>query len=64
MHEAMKEFIQYLESQDLSDLTVKGYSSDIKHFVHWFSESNGETQGLESITPTDRKEYKKYLLVV
>jgi integrase/recombinase XerC len=63
MIDAMKEFIQYLESQDLSALTVKGYSSDIGHFVRWFVETNGEMQGIESITPTDMKEYKQYLLV-
>jgi len=63
MQNAMKKFIEHLEGQDLSSLTIQGYSSDIHHFVDWFTESNGEGQGMESITPLDMKEYKQYLLV-
>jgi integrase/recombinase XerC len=63
MRNAMKNFIEHLEGQDLSSLTIQGYSSDISHFIQWFTESNGDGQGTESITPLDMKEYKQYLLV-
>jgi site-specific recombinase XerD len=63
MRNAMKKFIEHLEEQDLSSLTIQGYSSDISHFVQWFAETNGDAQGMESITPLDMKEYKQYLLV-
>lgn len=56
MQNAMKKFIEHLEGQDPSSLTIQGYSSDISHFVQWFAERKGEGQGMERITPLDMKE--------
>ena len=64
MIEAMEKFIQYIQDQDLSALTVKGYKSDLHNFIQWYKESNDDLPGMEHITPTDIKEYKQYLLVV
>jgi site-specific recombinase XerD len=64
MNKLLNNFNNYLEDQDLSPLTVKGYLSDLHHFSRWFEQTNGEDLTVERITPTDVKEYKHFLLSV
>lgn len=52
---------QYLSDQDLSDLTITGYLSDLRIFAKWFRECNDRELTLEAITPTDIKEYRRSL---
>jgi integrase/recombinase XerC len=62
MNKLLNDFQNYLEDQDLSPLTVKGYLSDLQHFERWFQQTNGEDLTVQRITPTDVKEYKQFLL--
>ena len=57
-------FFQYLESQDRSPLTVRGYRQDLAHFERWFVKTNGETCTLAAITPSDVRTYRQHLLTV
>lgn len=58
-----KEFEDDLFNQDRSENTIRSYLSDLKHFVCWFEQTNGETFTVESITPTDVREYRQFMLV-
>jgi site-specific recombinase XerD len=64
MINVLDEFINYLESRDLSPLTLKGYHSDLAKFSRWFEQTNGESMALAGVTPTDVKEYRQHLLGV
>jgi site-specific recombinase XerD len=55
-------FKHYLEEQDRSPLTVSGYQTDIRQFIRWFEQTNGESFSLPGITPTDVREYRQFLL--
>lgn len=56
-------FEQYLIDQDRSPLTVSGYVADMKRFAAWFTQTNGEAFALESVTPSDIREYRQHLQV-
>jgi site-specific recombinase XerD len=58
----LNDFFQYLESQDRSPLTVRGYRQDLAHFERWFVKTNGEACSLAAITPSDVRTYRQYLL--
>jgi integrase/recombinase XerC len=60
----VKEFEEYLFENDKAALTVKGYLSDLRCFVRWFEQTNGEAFTLQVVTPTDIREYRQFLLVV
>jgi integrase/recombinase XerC len=60
----VKEFEEYLLENDKAVLTVKGYLSDLRCFVRWFEQTNGEAFTLQAVTPTDVREYRQFLLVV
>ena len=64
MNKLLTHFQTYLDDQDLSPLTIKGYLSDLNHFARWFEQTNGEVLTVQRITPTDVKEYKHFLLGV
>ena len=59
----MQKYSQYLGEQDFSDLTVNGYISDLRIFAQWFEKTNGKELTLETITPTDVKQYRQHLLL-
>lgn len=56
-------FQAYLENQDFSAITVRGYLADLGHFADWFFKTNGEILSPTLVTPTDVKGYRQYLLV-
>ena len=60
----LEEFREYLDSQDISPRTIKGYLVDLHQFQRWFEQTNGEAMTMRRITPTDVKEYKHFLLNV
>lgn len=60
----LEEFREYLDGQDISPRTIKGYLVDLHQFQRWFEQTNGETLTVQRITPTDVKEYKHFLLTV
>jgi site-specific recombinase XerD len=59
----LNEFEKHLKDQDRADLTVRGYLADVKRFVTWFTQTNGESFALESVTPSDIREYRQFLQV-
>lgn len=57
-------FRQYLVGLELSERTIKGYLTDLNIFARWFEQTNQEELSPQSLTPTDIREYKQFLLVV
>ncbi|MFZ6028298.1 MAG: tyrosine-type recombinase/integrase [Chloroflexota bacterium] len=60
----LHDFEYYLRMQDRSDLTIKGYLTDIRHFMRWFRQTNGEAFSLPAVTPTDVRQYRQHMLTV
>lgn len=60
----IQDFLHYLEAQDRSPLTARGYETDLKHFAQWFEHTNGEPCTLPAITPTDLRSYRQFMLLV
>lgn len=57
-------FQTYLEQQNFSPLTRRGYLMDLGHFSRWFQQTNREDLAPARLTPTDVKAYKQHLLTV
>jgi len=57
-------FSAYLADQDRSHLTVLGYQTDLRQFMNWFEQTNGEPFALSSVTPADVREYRQQLIAV
>ena len=57
-------FQEYLNQQDRSPLTIRGYLADLKSFATWFHQTNGEVFTPTEVTPADIKEYRQHLLLV
>ena len=57
-------FEDYLRSQDRADKTIRSYLTDLQLFAEWLSETRGEVFAPKSVTPTDLREYRSYLLNV
>ena len=60
----LKEFERYLRSQDRAEKTITDYLTDLRLFAEWFKETNDEPFKPKSITPTDVRDYRAYLLNV
>jgi integrase/recombinase XerC len=60
----LEDFCGYLEDEDRSPLTIKGYLNDLQDFTHWFEQTNGEKISLPAVTPSDVREYRQYLTMV
>src|SRR5829696_9163135 len=57
-------FLQDLERQEVSPKTRASYRLDLLHFAGWFSQTVGESFAPDTVTPTDVREYRGYLLNV
>jgi integrase/recombinase XerC len=57
----LKQFITHL-AQEHAPRTVKGYTHDVKSFVSFFKTANGDYPSPQTITPTDAKEFKQFLI--
>ncbi|HNB50467.1 MAG TPA: tyrosine-type recombinase/integrase [Anaerolineales bacterium] len=55
-------FIAFLQQQERTLLTPKGYPSDLSHFAHWFETTHAEILTLAGITPTDVRQYRQHML--
>ncbi len=58
----LNDFVRSLENQDRSPKTSSGYWHDLKKMASWFEKTNGEPCRLESITPSDIRSYREFLL--
>ncbi len=59
----LDEFRLYLRDGDRSERTVAGYLHDLSLFAIWFQQSNGEPLSPRSLTPSDVREYRQYMLL-
>ncbi len=60
----LENFREYLEDEDRSPLTIKGYLNDIQDFVRWFGQTNGEEFSLPAVTPSEVRAYRQYLTMI
>lgn len=49
-----------LQGKDLSGQTVRGYMNDLRKFINWYQETEGELPGMNNIGPLDLAEFKKH----
>jgi integrase/recombinase XerC len=57
----LKQFITHV-AQEHAPRTVKGYAHDVKSFIGFFKGSNGAYPTPQTITPTDAKEFRQFLI--
>ena len=62
MIESITQFLQHLQEADYSPNTITCYRSDLNVFCAWFAQNNEEPATLESITPSDIREFRQYML--
>lgn len=62
MADPLKRFATFLEQAERSPLTIKSYLSDLRAFAAWFEETNGDPFDPAKITPTDLREYKRWMV--
>jgi integrase/recombinase XerC len=55
-------FARFLAQSEHSPLTIKNYRSDLAAFAAWFEAANGEPMEPARITPTDLKQFKRWLV--
>jgi integrase/recombinase XerC len=58
----IKQYIAYQKSTDKSAATLTSYRSDLVQFAIWFEKINNTEMNLRHITPTDARQYKRYLI--
>lgn len=54
----LDDFETYLTEQDRATLTIRGYLTDLRQFVRWFEQTNGQSFTIEAVTPTDVREHR------
>jgi integrase/recombinase XerC len=54
----------WLQRRDRSPRTVRAYLSDLRHFARWFAQTNGQPPTPATITPTDVREYRQWMVTV
>ncbi len=59
--DVLSDFNSYLQSDDLSALTIRGYLADVRLFMDWFEKHNREAFALASVTPIDLRAYREHL---
>lgn len=55
-------FARFLAQSEHSSLTIKNYRSDLDAFAAWFEGANGEPMEPAKITPTDMRQFKRWLV--
>lgn len=58
----LERFAAFLEQAERSRFTIKNYLSDLRGFADWFEQTNGDMLDPAKITPTDLREYKRWML--
>jgi site-specific recombinase XerD len=54
-------FVRFLESTDYSPRSRRAVAGDLRSFMLWFNERNGETFTLERVTTRDITDFRTYL---
>src|SRR3954452_17761621 len=55
-------FAGFLAQAERSPLTIKNYRGDLAAFAVWFEEVNGETMAPAKVTPTDLRQFNRWLV--
>lgn len=55
-------FTRFLAQSEHSPLTIKNYRSDLDAFATWFEGANGEQMEPTKVTPTDLRQFKRWLV--
>jgi len=57
-------FLEALRGRDSGQNTLRSYGGDLRHFGKWFAGTTGETFKAASVTPTDVRDYRAYMVAV
>jgi site-specific recombinase XerD len=55
-------FARFLAQSEHSSLTIKNYRSDLDAFAAWFEGANSEPMEPAKITPTDLRQFKRWMV--
>ncbi len=58
----LERFTHFLRQAERSPHTIANYLCDLRTFADWFASTNGEPLALASLTPTDLRDYKRWLV--
>lgn len=58
----IKKFSAYLKSNDLSDYTVIGYTTDLNKFSRWYLDTTECKMDISAVGPLDIAEFKRHLI--
>src|SRR3954463_15175934 len=58
----IERFAGFLAQAERSPLTIKNYRGDLAAFAAWFEEVNGEAMAPARVTPTDLRQFKRWLV--
>src|SRR3954452_24290686 len=58
----IENFAGFLAQAERSPLTIKNYRGDLAAFAAWFEEVNGEPMTPAKVTPTDLRQFKRWLV--
>jgi integrase/recombinase XerC len=64
MKDLIQQFLEALQASDRAASTVSAYRNDLTLFARWFEQTNGQPFTLESVTPTDIRDFRQYGLLV
>ena len=59
---AVEDFVHHLTCAERSPPTIKNYLCDLAAFAIWFRDTNGDELTPAHITPTDLRDYKRFLV--
>jgi site-specific recombinase XerD len=59
---AVGDFAHHLARAERSPLTIKNYRGDLEAFARWFRDTTGDELTPGHVTPTDLRDYKRFLV--
>jgi integrase/recombinase XerC len=57
----LEDFARWLQEQDRSQVTLRGYLADLRRFASWFADMHGQEICVEAVTPADVRGYRAWL---
>src|SRR3954470_8190325 len=58
----IERFAGFLSQAERSPLTIKNYCGDLEAFAAWFEQVNREAMAPSKVTPTDLRQFKRWLV--
>jgi hypothetical protein len=59
----VEDFVHHLTRAERCPLTIKNYPCDLAAFARWFRDTTGDELTPAHITPTDLRDYKRFLWI-